>query len=137
MTRYLLDTNQISDAVGRVSIVRDRIQRGRANGLIVGTSLPVICELEAGLQGLEQPDRPRRVLEFMLGRTIKLWPMTRSAAILYGQIYQDLRGRGRVLSQVDLMLAALCFDMGLTLLTSDQDFRAIPDLNIEDWTRPS
>lgn len=137
MTRYLLDTNQISDAVGRVSIVRDRIQRGRANGLIVGTSFPVICELEAGLQGLEQPERPRRVLEAMLGRTIKLWPMTRSASIVYGRLYQDLRRRGRVLSQVDLMLAALCFDMGLTLLTSDQDFRAIPDLNIEDWTRPT
>ena len=51
----------------------------------------------------------------------------------YGEIYVDLRRRGRVLSQVDMMIAALARQMGLTLLTADRDFEALPDLRIENW----
>jgi predicted nucleic acid-binding protein len=38
---------------------------------------------------------------------------------MYGEIHQDLKRRGRVLSQVDMMLAALARQMGLKLATSD------------------
>jgi len=48
-------------------------------------------------------------------------------------IYNDLRRRGRVLSQVDVMLAALTRQMQLTLVTADQDFAALPDVKTENW----
>jgi predicted nucleic acid-binding protein len=40
---------------------------------------------------------------------------------------------GRVLSQVDMMLAALARQMGLILLSSDRDFEDLPGLSVENW----
>ena len=31
------------------------------------------------------------------------------------------------------MLAALCRQMNLTLLTTDRDFEALPDIRVENW----
>jgi len=44
-----------------------------------------------------------------------------------------LKRRGRALSQVDIMLAALARQMKLTLVTSDQDFDALPDIATANW----
>ena len=46
----------------------------------------------------------------------------------------SLRRLGRVLSQVDMMLAALARQQKLTILTTDRDFEALTDLNVENWT---
>ena len=54
-------------------------------------------------------------------------------APLYAKNYLDLRSRGRVLSQVDMLLAALARSMKATLLTSDRDFEALPDLRLDNW----
>jgi hypothetical protein len=40
MKRYLLDTNHIGEAIGQVSIVRDRIQQRCRQGGIFGTCGP-------------------------------------------------------------------------------------------------
>ena len=44
-----------------------------------------------------------------------------------------MKRRGRVLSQVDIMLAALCREMDPILVTTDRDFAALPWLKVEDW----
>ena len=41
-------------------------------------------------------------------------------------MHHDLQQWGRVLSQVDMMLAALARQMNLNLVTSDLDFAALP-----------
>lgn len=56
-----------------------------------------------------------------------------STAQTYGSIYNDLKRRGRVLSQVDMMLASLARQMNLTIVTSDRDFAALADLSVENW----
>jgi tRNA(fMet)-specific endonuclease VapC len=55
-------------------------------------------------------------------------------ARLYGAVYLDLRRQGRALSQVDMILAALARQHKLTVLTTDRDFEALPDLRVENWT---
>jgi tRNA(fMet)-specific endonuclease VapC len=52
---------------------------------------------------------------------------------LYGAVYVELRRQGRVLSQVDMMLAALARQHKLALLTTDRDFEALSDLAVENW----
>jgi len=48
-------------------------------------------------------------------------------------LFHALRARGRVLSQVDMVLVALARSMNATLLTSDRDFEALPELRVENW----
>jgi tRNA(fMet)-specific endonuclease VapC len=59
--------------------------------------------------------------------------MNSDCARIYGELYLTLKRKGRILSQVDLMLAALAKQMNLTLLTTDRDFEALPELPTENW----
>jgi predicted nucleic acid-binding protein len=63
-------------------------------------------------------------------------PIDRKTTRIYGDLYMELRRRGRVLSQVDIMVAALARQLRLTVLTTDRDFDAIRDLRTADWSRP-
>jgi predicted nucleic acid-binding protein len=132
MIGYLLDTNHASAAIRRVSPLRERIHELIRGGVRVGTCMPVICELEAAIQQTKRPTAARRTLDRLL-HTVRLWPVDREVARVFGEIYCDLRHRGRALSYVDIVLAALCKLMDLTLLTTDRDFEALPDARTEDW----
>jgi predicted nucleic acid-binding protein len=90
--------------------VRQRIADLRQRGIKVGTCVPVLCEIEAGIQQVSQPYVYRLNLERLLPQ-IRVWPIDPSTAKIYGVIHHDLKRRGRVLSQVDMMLAALARQM--------------------------
>ncbi len=132
MIRYLLDTNHLADAVRRVSRIRDHIRRRCRAGDRFGTCGPALCELEAGIQQTSQPAAVRRRLNGLL-KEVRLWAIDPAIAEVFGAVHLELRRAGRALSQVDRMLAALARHMGLTLLTTDQDFQALPDIPTENW----
>jgi tRNA(fMet)-specific endonuclease VapC len=132
MAGFLLDTNHLSEALRPVSRVRDRIGQLRRLGVRVGTCVPVLCELEAALPSGNRGEAYRKALLRLLGR-VRLWPLEREIARRYGEVFKDLRRRGRVLSQVDMILASLADQQDLTLVTTDHDFEALPSLRIENW----
>lgn len=132
MPSWLLDTNHLSAAVRPVSPLRERLEQAYRRGERIGTCLPVICEWEAGIQRLKRKESFRRTLRILL-RTVRIWPMDHQTAQGYGAVFQELRERGKVLSQVDMMAAALARQMSLTVLTSDKDLEALPDLRVENW----
>ena len=47
---FLLDTNHVSRAVTPTSSVRQRVTALRQRGIKVGTCVPVLCEIEAGIE---------------------------------------------------------------------------------------
>jgi len=53
---YLLDTNHVGNAFTPGSVVRRRIAELRTAGVKLGTCVPVLCEIEAGIQQVNQPD---------------------------------------------------------------------------------
>lgn len=102
----------------------------------LGTCIPVLCEVEAGIQHVKHPVAYYADLRHVM-RLVRVWPLDLTTARLYGEIHSDLRRRGRALSQVDMMLAALARQMALTLVTADRDFEALPDIPTENWSVPS
>jgi len=132
MTKYLLDTNHLSAAIRRISPLRERIQLAHRSGIAFGTCIPVLCELETGIQQTGQAKSYRRRLMNLL-EYVRVWPLDPLDARLFGEVYLDLERRGRALSQVDMILAAMAKRMRLALLTADRDFEALPDLRTENW----
>lgn len=132
MSDFLLDCNHLSEAIRKVSVVRDRLQSLRKSGIRFGTCLPVLCELEVGIQQTAKPEQHRQRLQQLL-KHVRLWPTDRETARIYGALYLELRRQGRALSQVDMILAAMARQMNLRLLTTDRDFEALPDIPAEDW----
>jgi tRNA(fMet)-specific endonuclease VapC len=132
MPDYLLDCNHLSAALRKVSLVRERIHQGRRAGHRFISCYPLICELEVGIQQTTKPEETRRRLSNLL-RHVRLWPLDADTARLYGAVYIELRSKGRVLSQMDMVLAALARQHRLTILTADRDFEALTDLRVENW----
>src|SRR5260370_22653947 len=98
MNRYLLDTNHLSEAVRRVSLVRDRIQQLHRQGSIFGTCGPALCELLVGILERKDAKATRRRLEGLL-QLLRLWPVDLVVADCYGIVYHELKKAGRALSQ--------------------------------------
>jgi predicted nucleic acid-binding protein len=132
MAGYLLDTNHLSAAVAPVSRVRDRIYQVHRTGIKLGTCVPALCELEVSLQQRKNPGPFRRTLQTLLSK-VRLWPLDRDVVSFYGEIYLAMKRKGRALSQVDMMLASIAKLMKMTLLTSDHDFQALPEIPTENW----
>ncbi|MBC7820255.1 MAG: type II toxin-antitoxin system VapC family toxin [Planctomycetaceae bacterium] len=133
MKWYLLDTNHIGVAVNARTDLALRIRNGLAQGLRFGTCLPVLCEIQAGRQQVSHPDEYQRNLQALL-RRVRIWPLDEVTTELYGKLYALVRKRGRALSAVDLMAAALAQQHQCTILTTDRDFEAIEDVvSVDNW----
>jgi predicted nucleic acid-binding protein len=129
---FLVDTNHLSAAINPISVVRERLYQQHRQGARFRTCIPVICELEVGVQDSPHADSYRRQLKHLV-RKVKLIPLDLTLAQGYGEVFRELRRLGRPLSQVDMMLAAMVRNTKWTLLTADRDFEALPDIRTENW----
>lgn len=130
--RKLLDSNHLSAATYQVSPIRDRLRGEMRRGVAFGVCVPILCEVEIGLRQARHEVECRRELGHLLHR-IRIWPLEIDLAAHYADIYGNLRDRGRVLSQVDILVAAMCRSEGLMLVSTDRDFEALPDIRTENW----
>lgn len=133
MTRFLLDTNAASDFVNRRHGVFDRAQREVAAGNSIGTAIPVLAEMVAGIERSASRDRNLKSLQLALG-SLKLWPFDPPAAFEYGRLHAELRRLGRPIGVIDTMIAAVAKTLGdCTVVSTDSDLHAVPGLTVENW----
>jgi tRNA(fMet)-specific endonuclease VapC len=133
MRGYLLDTNHLSHALRVVSPLRQRLREAHRQGYRFITCWPALCELQEGIVFTANPGQYRRTLKALL-KEVRIWPMDWSLIEHYGTCAKLVRSRGRVLSTTDLILAGFAHRDGLTLLTTDTDFEALPEIKTENWT---
>lgn len=132
MTLYLLDTNHLSAAINRDADLRAKLRDVRLRGDRIGTCVPVLCELHAGIALTARRDHNQRLLRQLL-REVRTWPIDHKTAELYGELYHELRRSGKALSQVDIMLAALARQTSAVLVSTDRDFEAVAGVRVETW----
>ena len=136
MTRYLLDTGIASDFINCRLDVDERVGAALRRGHRIGISTPVLGELLAGIENSNDPERHRLTLwRGLVG--IRLWPFDKAAAQEFGRVSAMLRRKGRPMQQVDIQSASIAFALGdCRVVSKDSDFRAIPGLDVEDWSQP-
>ena len=133
MTRYLLDTNIVSDLV--------RNPQGRAAGHVrrvgeaqVCTSIIVAAELRYGATKRGSP-RLARQLEAVLG-VLDVLPLAAPADRVYGEIRTRLEAIGRPIGANDLLIAAQTLALGYTIVTDNEaEFSRINGLHRENWLK--
>jgi tRNA(fMet)-specific endonuclease VapC len=137
MSRYLLDTNAVADCIFRRRGVPERVRAAKQEGHTIGTGIPVLAELFAGIEYSASRDANIDIVN----RNVSLfrqWPLTPEAAREFGRLYAVLRKAGRTIQTVDLMIAAIAFMLGdCTVVTSDSDLSAVPGLAVENWATES
>ena len=131
MTRYMLDTNIISDLIknpqGRAA---KRIARvGEDN---ICTSIIVAAELRYGC-AKSGSKRLLKAVDDLLGE-IHVLPFEVPADAEYGGIRSELETAGKPIGGNDLLIAAHAYATGTTIVTANTDeFKRIRGLNVENW----
>lgn len=88
------------------------------------------------LGGLKHKDAHRK-LEFFQNLAEKniLLPLTEISCQLASDIYANLRGQGRPIDDMDILIASIAIENGLVLVTHNRKhFERIEGLEIEDWS---
>lgn len=134
ITRYLLDTNTISDpskTVPNLGISR----RLRQHGDEVAIAAPVWHELRFGVERLP-PSKKRQKIEDYL-RTVQTIPVLaydEAAADWHARERARLESLGKTPPFVDGQIAAVARVHQLIVVTSNvSDFEVFDEIEIEDW----
>ena len=131
--RYLLDTNVVGFHIRRSSPALQRRLR-RTPAAQVGLSVVTEMEIRYGLArnaGLKSAP----LIETFLDE-IAVFPLTSEVARRYGETRAALEARGTPIGPLDLMIASHALTLGVVLITTDLgEFRRVPGLRCEDWTR--
>lgn len=131
MTRYLLDTNIISDMVRNPAGQAARRLQNVGDGNIC-TSIIVACELRYGCAKKGSPKLLAKV-EAVLA-TIPVLPLEIPADGEYGGIRAKLEAEGQIIGHNDLLIAAHAYTLGTTLVTANVgEFSRIRGLKVENW----
>ena len=133
MTRYLLDTNIVSDLVrhpqGRIAEYVRKV--GEAQ---VCTSIIVAAELRYGATKKGSP-RLTAQLETVLS-ALEILPLEAPADVVYGLLRTQLEQIGQPIGGNDLLIAAQTLSLGYTIVTDNEaEFARIKDLPRENWLR--
>lgn len=61
-------------------------------------------------------------------------PMTDNSAKISAELYSTLRQSGKIVDDIDLLIAGIAIDNDLTLVTNNEShFNRIPGLKIDNW----
>jgi tRNA(fMet)-specific endonuclease VapC len=131
LTRYMLDTNIISDLIRNPQgNVAKRIARlGEDN---VCTSIIVAAELRYGC-ARSGSKRLRKAVEDLLGES-NVPPFDVPVDAKYGGIRAELETAGKPIGGNDLLIAAHAYASGATIVTANSgEFKRIHGLKVENW----
>lgn len=130
--RYIIDTNHLGLLINPRSDIRTRFLKRHQKGHQFCTIVPILCEVNAGLISERISPTSFQIMR-RLAAFVRIWPLDPSICKIYGELFLSLRRKGRILSQVDLLLASMAMRYRLTILSSDRDFDSIIELKKENW----
>lgn len=125
--RLALDTNRYRDFSEGLASVVEALETAEE----VLVPFVVVAELRAGFavgkRGLENERLLRRFLE---RPGISVVYATDATTRAYAQLYRQLRVQGTPIPTNDLLIAALVIEHGVALLTRDEHFSNLPQLDL-------
>ncbi len=122
MSRLCLDTSAYSHFRRGEAQVVAHIDRAEW----IGVPSVVLGELWAGfLSGTRADENEAELAGFLAHPVVEVLPLDASVARIYGEIFTDLRARGRPLPTNDLWVAAAAVRAGAIVLTFDARFQDV------------
>lgn len=124
----LLDSDQIIWYLkGKGEVVKKLQDLGREN---LAVSTISVAEVAEGIFGEKDETARLLALEMFLS-SIKVLEVTRRVAYKFAWLRANLRKKGRLLENFDLLLAATCLALDLRFVTGNRrHFRGVPGLKL-------
>jgi predicted nucleic acid-binding protein len=126
--RYLVDSDWLIDAFRGIPTAVDLLAQHRDDGLAV--SIISYGELFEGAVGAPDPVTKLARFRRFLARLVPL-PLNDAVMERFAYLRADLRRRGELIPDLDLLIAATALHHDLTLLTRNvRHFHRIPNLRL-------
>jgi tRNA(fMet)-specific endonuclease VapC len=134
MNTYMLDTNICIYIIKqKPRKVIERFRQVRISE--IGVSSITLSELEYGVMKSTKPEQNRMALAQFIA-PIEIWAYDDMAAQHYGVIRAHLESQGMPIGSLDMLIAAHALSQSSLLITNNEsEFRRIPNLEIENWTK--
>lgn len=132
MTSYLLDTNHLSPLVTPGHSLRQRMMIQLQKGDTFAFTVPSLAELIYGIGIIRRAEQNLAEWQRLRPYFVCYIPDEEDAETA-AQMQIALRQRGWQLATVDAFISIIALRYHLTLLTTDNDFSAIPNLPQENW----
>jgi tRNA(fMet)-specific endonuclease VapC len=131
LSRYLLDTNIISDMIRNpFGLAARRVETVDPKELC--TSIIVAAELRYGCAKKGSTKLLARVESVL--ETIPVLPLAAPVDAEYGGIRAELEAAGQIIGLNDLWIGAHACVLGMTLVTANtREFHRIRGLRVENW----
>jgi tRNA(fMet)-specific endonuclease VapC len=126
--RLMLDTNAVSAFLNRRSPRLDGWVREQRCCL----SAIVVAEIRYGLEKRPEATRLRTLAEATL-EILEILPWSEACTKIYGRLRADLERQGKPLAALDLLIASHALSEGCALVTADQAFANVAELQLEAW----
>lgn len=135
MANYLLDTNHAAALVTLGHPLRQRVLLRLQAGDTFAVTVPVVAETLYGIGLL--PRATQNLAEWArLRPSLACYIPDEADAENAAALQRALRRQGWQLETVDAFIAVVALRYDLVLLTSDNDFAAVPNLKQENWFIP-
>lgn len=126
--RYLIDSDWVADWLAGKSLTVQLL--ASLSEEEVAISLITFGEIYEGIYYGRDPDRAEAGFVSFL-REVKVLPLSRSIMQRFARIRGDLRRRGRMIGDPDILIAATALDHDLILVTRNvRDFQRIPGMKL-------
>ena len=132
INRYMLDTNMVSHFIKGVNNVLNKVVSIPMSEL--GISAITEGELLFGLAKNPDAKQLRLVVHEFLIR-VDVLPWDSAVADCYGVLRANMQKQGKILGNLDLLIAAHALALEAVLITNDRAFIQVEGLKIEDWTQ--
>jgi tRNA(fMet)-specific endonuclease VapC len=132
MNGYLLDTNIVTAHLKGHSGVRQRIRDAELAGHSVRLNAVSYYETKRGLLAI---GAHRQLAAFEhLWRVLGMVMIDQAVLDKAAELYAELRARGQLIEDADLLIAAMALIHDMTLVTHNTaHFVRIPSLQVDDW----
>lgn len=127
---HMLDTNIVSHLVRQHPEVVNRYSQITPEKMCISSVTE--AELLYGVAKKQNNKLHETIMEFLKTITICAWDS--EAAATYGELCAAMEKKGKVMGDLDQLIAAHAISRGTTIVTNDRAFGMVQDLTVEDWT---
>ncbi|WP_288788850.1 type II toxin-antitoxin system VapC family toxin [uncultured Enterobacter sp.] len=127
---HMLDTNIVSHLVRQHPEVVNRYSQITPEKMCISSVTE--AELLYGVAKKQNNKLHETIMEILKTITICAWDS--EAAATYGELRAAMEKKGKVMGDLDQLIAAHAISRGTTIVTNDHAFGMVQDLTVEDWT---
>ncbi|NET40729.1 MAG: type II toxin-antitoxin system VapC family toxin [Okeania sp. SIO2B3] len=129
---YLLDTNIVSAFVNQNQKIRDKLLEVYTREQDIYISCISFYEVQRGLLYVNATRKLSQFNEFCQEVTI-LFLDNLEIIEKASEIHIDLRRKGRLVQDADILIAATAIIHNLTLVSNDSDMSRVEGINLKNW----